>query len=108
MNALQDITLAELQTILQTATLPIVIDVREPWEYEDFNVGGINIPLADIRARRNEVLPYQTLVVVCTNGTRSRVAAKDYGRAEGLQHKQIYHLKGGILEIDQDWGPFGR
>ncbi|TAE38906.1 MAG: rhodanese-like domain-containing protein [Runella slithyformis] len=100
MNYPQDITLVELPFILQTATLPIVIDVREPWEYEEFNVGGVNIPLADIRARRDELRPFQTLVVVCTNGTRSRVAAKDYCRAETFNDKQIYHLKGGILEME--------
>ncbi|MEZ4902845.1 MAG: rhodanese-like domain-containing protein [Spirosomataceae bacterium] len=77
-----------------------MVDAREPWEFEEFNIGGLNIPLAEIREHRDELLPFQQIVVVCTNGTRSRVAAKDYCRAETLLEKQIYHLKGGILEVE--------
>jgi len=98
----QDIDLLAMQAILQNTTSVLVVDVREPWEFEEFNVGGRNIPLADIRQRHDELSEYQTIVVVCTNGTRSRVAAKDYCRAEVFKDKQIYHLKGGILEVDDD------
>lgn len=99
MYTYRDISLSEAETMAQQSDA-VIVDVREPWEFEEFNIGGINIPLADIRDRRPELLPYQTLIVVCTNGTRSRVAAKDYGRAEDFQHKHIYHLKGGILEVE--------
>ncbi|MEI7586171.1 rhodanese-like domain-containing protein [Runella sp.] len=94
-----DISLFELE---EMAVNPdsIVVDVREPWEFEEFNIGGINIPLADIRERRAELLPFRNIIVVCTNGTRSRVAAKDYCRAESFLQKQIYHLEGGILEVE--------
>lgn len=98
-NTYTDISLDELEAIAVNPN-SIVIDVREPWEFEEFNVGGINIPLADIRERRNELLPFEQIIVVCTNGTRSRVAAMDYCRAESLQNKEIYHLKGGILEVE--------
>lgn len=98
-NTYTDISLDELEAIVAQGDA-VVIDVREPWEFEEFNVGGINIPLADIREHRDELLPFQQIIVVCTNGTRSRVAAKDYCRAESLQNKQIYHLKGGILEVE--------
>lgn len=98
-NIYTDIALGELETIATQAN-SIVIDVREPWEFEEFNIGGINIPLADIRERRNELLPFEQIIMVCTNGTRSRVAAMDYCRTESLQNKEIYHLKGGILEVE--------
>ena len=78
----------------------LVVDVREPWEFEEFNIGGVNIPLADIRERREELFPFCRILVVCTNGTRSRVAAMDYCRTELLAEKQIFHLKGGILEVE--------
>ncbi|WP_428659202.1 rhodanese-like domain-containing protein [Runella sp.] len=99
LNTYQDISLSEAETMAKQPG-SIVVDVREPWEFEEFNIGGINIPLGDIRERRPELLPYQTLIVVCTNGTRSRVAAKDYCRAEEFQTKNIFHLKGGILEVE--------
>ncbi len=99
MNTYKDISLAETEALAKQPDT-ILVDVREPWEFEEFNIGGTNIPLAEIRERRLELQPYHTIIVVCTNGTRSRVAAKDYGRAEEFQHKNILHLKGGILEVE--------
>lgn len=98
-NTYIDISLAEVEK-LATEPDSILVDVREPWEFEEFNIGGLNIPLAEIRERRDELLPFQRIIVVCTNGTRSRVAAKDYCRAESFLQKQIYHLNGGILEVE--------
>lgn len=94
-----DISLAELEEI---ATSPevVVVDVRETWEFEEFNIGGLNIPLAEIREHHQDLQSFQSIIVVCTNGTRSRVAAKDYCRTPTFREKKIYHLKGGILEVD--------
>jgi rhodanese-related sulfurtransferase len=75
----------------------VIVDVREPWEFEEFNEGGINIPLADIRERLNEVSGFERIIVICANGTRSKVAAKDYCRTLAMVNVQIYHLIGGLL-----------
>lgn len=92
-----DITLPELTKIRHQQSTAVV-DVRDEWEFDEFNIGGLNIPLPDIRARKAELLPYQTLIVICTNGVRSRVAAKDLLRQPEYQSKTIYHLHGGIIE----------
>ncbi|GAB3015176.1 rhodanese-like domain-containing protein [Spirosoma pulveris] len=92
-----DITLPELEK-LRHEPHTAVVDVRDEWEFEEFNIGGLNIPLPDIRARKAELLPFSTLLVICTNGVRSRVAAKDLLRQPDLQTKAIYHLHGGIIE----------
>ncbi|QIP14893.1 rhodanese-like domain-containing protein [Spirosoma aureum] len=92
-----DISLPGLDKLRLNANTAI-IDVRDEWEYEEFNIGGLNIPLPDIRARKAELLPYDTLIVICTNGVRSRVAAKDFLRQPEFQDKRIYHLHGGIIE----------
>lgn len=78
----------------------VLVDVRENWEFEEFNEGGLNIPLAEIREKRPLVAPYQTIVVICTNGVRSKVAAMDYCRVSEWADKQIYHVKGGIIESE--------
>ncbi|QMW06115.1 rhodanese-like domain-containing protein [Spirosoma foliorum] len=96
-NSYSDISLPELK-LLRQQPHTAVIDVRDEWEFEEFNIGGLNIPLPDIRARKAELLPYDTLIVICTNGVRSRVAAKDILRQPELQNKTIYHLHGGIVE----------
>lgn len=94
-----DITLPEMRRISQQPGT-LVVDVREPWEFEEFNEGGINIPLSQIRENRNLLEGYDTVVVICTNGTRSKVAAMDYCRVPAWADKSIYHLKGGILEAE--------
>jgi rhodanese-related sulfurtransferase len=78
----------------------VLVDVRENWEFEEFNEGGINIPLAEIREKRQLLDPYQTIVVICTNGVRSKVAAMDYCRVPEWADKQIFHVKGGIIESE--------
>jgi len=78
----------------------VLVDVRESWEFEEFNEGGLNIPLAEIREKRPLVAPYQTIVVICTNGVRSKVAAMDYCRVPEWADKEIYHVKGGIIESE--------
>ena len=95
-----DISLAELEALSrQPGTL--LVDVRDDWEFEEFNLGGLNIPLADIRARRHELLPYDPLIVICTNGVRSRVAAKDLLRHAEFAEKTVYHVAGGVLGSDE-------
>lgn len=89
----------ELSEALELVKEPgsVLVDVREPWEFEEFNEGGINIPLAEIRGKRGDLEPYNTIVVICTNGVRSKVAAMDYCRVPEWSEKSILHVHGGIL-----------
>ncbi|HEV7379878.1 MAG TPA: rhodanese-like domain-containing protein, partial [Dyadobacter sp.] len=66
----------------------------------EFNEGGINIPLAEIRDKRTLVAPFQKIIVICTNGVRSKVAAMDYCRVPEWLDKTILHVKGGIVEAE--------
>lgn len=92
-----DISLAELDSLRQQPG-SVVVDVRDAWEFDEFNLGGLNLPLSDIRARNAELLPYDPIIVICTNGVRSRVAAKDLLRQPAFQTKTIYHLHGGLID----------
>ncbi len=91
-----DIELNELETRRQQPGA-LVIDVRDEWEFAEFNLGGINVPLNDIRTRKSEFFAFDPLIVICTNGVRSRIAAKDFLRQPELQTKTIYHLHGGLV-----------
>lgn len=91
-----DIGLDEFETLReQPGTL--VVDVRDAWEFDEFNLGGLNLPLPDIRARREELLPYDALIVLCSNGVRSRIALKDLLRSPAFEAKTLYHLRGGLI-----------
>lgn len=95
----KNISLSEVKRLAQDPAY-VLVDVREDWEFEEFNLGGINIPLADIRQKRELVAPFSGIIVICTNGTRSKVAAMDYCRIPEWNEKEIFHLKGGILEVE--------
>jgi rhodanese-related sulfurtransferase len=98
-NNYKDIDLKEAREVsLQPDA--VLVDVRETWEFEEFNEGGVNIPLAEIRERRSDLAPYKSIVVICTNGVRSKVAAMDYCRVPEWLDKQIFHVKGGIIESE--------
>lgn len=96
-NAYTDISLSDLE-MLRWQPSTAVVDVRDEWEFDEFNLGGLNIPLPDIRTRKAELLPYQNLIVLCSNGIRSRVAAKDLLRQPEFRNKTLYHLHGGLIE----------
>lgn len=99
MQSYTDITLPELE-ILRRQPRTAVVDVRDDWEFDEFNIGGLNVPLPDLRTRKLELLAFDTMIVICTNGVRSRVAAKDLLRQPEFEHKTIYHLHGGIIEAE--------
>ncbi len=94
-----DIEITELGQILALSN-SVLIDVRDEWEYEEFNVGGLNIPMSEIRDKRHLLLDYDHVIVACTNGGRSRIAVKDYLRAIELADKLFYHVEGGILGFE--------
>jgi rhodanese-related sulfurtransferase len=73
-----------------------IIDVREPHEYEETNMGGKLIPLASLLDRLSELDQYKDdfIVVHCRSGKRS-IAACDVMRTMGFS--KVYSLKGGIL-----------
>jgi rhodanese-related sulfurtransferase len=99
-NTYTDISLPETRELLRNNTEAVLVDVRETWEFEEFNEGGMNIPLAEIRDKRELLAPYNTIIVICTNGVRSKVAAMDYCRVQEWSLKKIFHVKGGIIEAE--------
>jgi sulfur-carrier protein adenylyltransferase/sulfurtransferase len=77
-----------------------LLDVRQPSEYEHSHIPGATlIPLPRLIDRINELDPEKPVIVYCTIGGRSRVAAQIL---RGRGFKAVYHLMGGM----QGWtGP---
>ena len=73
---------------------PLLIDVREPHEYQICNIGGHLIPLGDLPKRVNELDSSQEIVAHCRSGVRSGKAV-DFLRQAGF--KKVHNLAGGIL-----------
>lgn len=74
-----------------------LIDVREAYEFEDFNIGGINIPLAELAERLSELPADKTKIVFCCqSGQRSKQAAFLTGP---LLPAQVFSLESGIYNV---------
>jgi adenylyltransferase/sulfurtransferase len=70
-----------------------VLDIRTQREWDDFNVGGIHIPLDDLLQKINEISPEINYTVICYNGTQSRIACQML-QAKGF--KKCQNLEGGL------------
>lgn len=64
------------------STRHLVLDVREPGEWEQGHVpGAVNIPFREVDRRLGELAADRPVVVICANGNRSSVAASLLKRA---------------------------
>ena len=91
-----EISAVDLKARIDRGDDLLVVDVREPQEYQINRIpGSVLIPLGDVPKRYNELDPNQEIVVQCKMGGRSAKAA-DFLRSVGF--KRVLNLKGGILD----------
>jgi glyoxylase-like metal-dependent hydrolase (beta-lactamase superfamily II)/rhodanese-related sulfurtransferase len=93
---IQDIEPVELDKLLKTSSngsRPMVLDVRELWEYQKGHVPGATlIPLGQLSSRVSELNPETPIAVICASGNRSQSAAALLGQ-KGF--KTVYNVVGG-------------
>jgi rhodanese-related sulfurtransferase len=85
---------AELVVHLQNGRTPVLLDVREPWEWNVCRLpGAILIPMRDLPARVAELDKDAETVVICHHGVRSYHAAR-YLETAGFG--DVINLSGGV------------
>ncbi len=91
-----DITAEQLKAKLDNKEEVLLIDVREAWEYEEFNIGAKLIPLGELQGVVDDLDDWMEKEVVlhCKSGARS-AAAKDYMIKQGF--KNVRNLIGGMI-----------
>ncbi len=91
-----DINVQELKTKLDSGEKFIFIDVREPYEYEEFNLGAKLIPLGDITNHIDELKDHQhdEIVIHCRSGGRSGMAQQ---LLQGAGFTNVRNTIGGVL-----------
>jgi rhodanese-related sulfurtransferase len=73
---------------------PLILDVREPWEYDICRISGAQLlPMQEVPARLEELTQKTDIVVVCHHGMRSLQVANYPARAG---FTRVYNLSGGI------------
>ena len=90
-----DIDPVEVKSKIDRGDHFVLIDVREPHEYQICNIPQAKlIPLGDLAKRMNELDSAKEIVAHCKSGVRSGKAV-DFLRQSGF--KKVRNMKGGIL-----------
>ena len=92
---MEDITVKELKDRQEKGEDLNIIDVREPQEYEQANMGAKLVPLQTLPQKVSELedLKNEELIVHCRSGKRS-ANAKQYLEQQGFT--KVRNLLGGI------------
>lgn len=92
MKGLQ-ISVEELKKKIDDGEKPLLIDVREPFEYKTANIGGKLIPLGELSKRINDLDRHAEIIVHCHHGGRSQRAV-EFLYESGFEN--VKNLAGGI------------
>ncbi|MGN6211820.1 rhodanese-like domain-containing protein [Parafilimonas sp.] len=101
---MQTITVQELKQRLDAGEKIQLLDVREPNENAEFNIGGTLLPLGEVRNMQTEPVDdwkKDEVVVYCRSGNRSGQAAMIL---EQLGFENVKNLTGGMLAWQQNFG----
>lgn len=94
---MKTITTEEVKKRIDAGEELNLIDVREPAENEEFNIGGILLPLGKIQSMQTENienLKDEEVICYCRSGQRSMVASMVL---EQLGFSNVKNLTGGTV-----------
>lgn len=95
---MKEITVEELKAMQERGEPFQLIDVREPHEYEEANLGATLIPLGQVKDEMDQIEKDKPVVVHCRSGKRSAQAIQ-YLEQQGFDN--LSNLKGGILAYQE-------
>ena len=98
---MQIISVEELKQRLDKGEKINLIDVREPNENAEFNIGGTLLPLGDIRNYNTDSiddLKDKEVILYCRSGNRSGMATQIL---EQMGFSNVKNLTGGMLAWKQ-------
>ena len=93
-RAYKSITVGELKSRLDAGESLVLLDVREPWEYETARIEGSTlVPMREMETRFGELDPSAETVVICHHGLRSAYVTQALHRAG---FSRVVNLEGGL------------
>ena len=94
MENYENITARELKSRLDYGDRPVLLDVREPWEFELARIEGSTlIPMSRLEERFIELDPDSETVVICHHGNRSAYVTQALQRTG---FRKVLNLEGGL------------
>ena len=101
-NGIPQVSPKDLKKRIDAGEDLFILDVREPFEYQIANIGGVLIPQNDVAQRIGEIDRNREIVVHCKSGGRSQRIA-EYLKQSGFP--QVFNLAGGILAWSDEVDP---
>ena len=101
---MQNISVEEVKRRLDAGENLNIIDVREPNEYAEFNIGAKLIPLGKIQTMQIDEIEHlkeEEIIIHCRSGQRSMVACIFL---DTLGFKNTKNLAGGVLAWQEKVG----
>ena len=101
---MQNITIQELKARIESDEQLNLIDVRQPEEHAEFNIGGLLLPLGNIVAMQIdeiEDLKNQEVICYCRAGSRSMQACM---MLESFGFTNVKSLSGGMMAWQSEPG----
>ncbi|WP_198263608.1 rhodanese-like domain-containing protein [sulfur-oxidizing endosymbiont of Gigantopelta aegis] len=92
---MQEMNPQEVQEHLKnSSTKPLLLDVREPWEYDVCHIEGAQlVPMNSIPAQMSKLDPEQEIIIICHHGVRSRMVGRFL---EAAKFSNLINLTGGV------------
>jgi rhodanese-related sulfurtransferase len=91
------ITVEEMKALLDKGEPIHLVDVREPHEHADFNIGGLLLPLGQVQTLQIEPIEdwkQEPVYFYCRSGNRSGQACM---MLESLGFTNVINVTGGML-----------
>jgi rhodanese-related sulfurtransferase len=101
---MQNISVEEVKKRMDAGEKLHFIDVREPYENADFNIGGVLLPLGKIRSMQFEEiedLKEDEVICYCRSGNRSGQACQIL---DMVGFKNTKNLTGGMMAWQEKFG----
>jgi len=91
------ITVEEMKALLDKGEPIHLVDVREPHEHADFNIGGLLLPLGQVQTLQIDAIEdwkQEPIYFYCRSGNRSGQACM---MLESLGFTNVINVTGGML-----------
>ena len=90
----ENITASGLKARLDAGDRLVLLDVREPWEFDLARIDGSKlIPMSELGERLTELDPGAETVVICHHGIRSAYVTR---ALQGAGFDKVLNLEGGL------------
>ncbi|MFM2048825.1 MAG: hypothetical protein RI955_1373, partial [Bacteroidota bacterium] len=93
----QDISIDELNLKIKNNESFQLIDVREFYEHQDFNIGGEWIVMNDLLKQPEKISTDKPVILYCRIGERSKITQQRLQDKYGFTN--LFNLKGGIKKL---------